>query len=91
MRAKLVREIEIELDLISETETIEVNLKQLLLVYKAVEDWRSFFHNSMHYSTIDDLTNYVGNRKEGMYATMNHIYMETFGQLLPGDIEDRLE
>lgn len=91
MKAKSIREIEKDLDSISEAETIEVNLKQLLLVYKGIEDWRSFFHNPMHYPTIQDIEKYLGNRNRGMYATMNHIYMETFDQLLPEGIEDRLE
>ena len=91
MKAKSINEILKELDSISETEIIEVNLKQLLLVYKGIEDWRQFFHNSMHYPTIEDLTKYVGNRKGGMYAAMNHIYIKTFDELLPNDIEDRLE
>jgi hypothetical protein len=91
MKAKSIREIEKDLDSISETETIEVNLKQLLLVYKGIEDWRRFFHNPMYYPTIEDIEKYLGNRKRGMYAVMDHIYMKTFEQLLPDNIEDRLE
>jgi hypothetical protein len=91
MKAKSIKEIERDLDSIPDAETIEVNLKQLLLVYKGIEDWRRFFHTSMHYPTIQDVEKYVGNRKRGMYAAMNHIYMNTFDQLLPSDIEDRLE
>ena len=90
MKAKSIEEIEKDLNSISETETIEVNLKQLLLVYKGIEDWRHLFHNPVHYSTIQDIEKYLGNRKLGMYATMNHIYMETFDQLLPDGIDDRL-
>ena len=91
MRAKSINEIIQELDSISDSETVEVNLKQILLVYKGIEDWRHFFHNSMHYPTIKDVTRYVGNKKSGMYAAMNHIYMETFDQLLPNNIEGRLD
>lgn len=91
MKAKSVKEIEKLLSPISDTETIEVNLKQLLLVYRAIEDWRGFFHNPMHYPTVEDVSKYLGNKRSGMYAVMDHIYMKTFEQLLPGDIEDRLE
>ncbi|MDR6803128.1 hypothetical protein J2Y45_000398 [Dyadobacter sp. BE34] len=91
MKAKSVKEIEKLLSPISDAETIEVNLKQLLLVYRAIEDWRGFFHNPMHYPTVEDVSKYLGNRRSGMYAVMDHIYMKTFEQLLPSDIEDRLE
>lgn len=91
MKAKSINDIIKELDAISDTEMIEVNFKQLLLVYKGIEDWRHFFHNSMHYPTIEDLEKYVGNKKHGMYAAMNHIYMKTLKGLLPRNIEGRLE
>ncbi|WP_254411201.1 hypothetical protein [Dyadobacter diqingensis] len=91
MKAKSIKEIEQDLNSISDTETIEVNLKQLLLVYKGIEDWRRFFHNPMHYPSIKEVEKYLGNRKTGMYAVMNHIYIKTFDGLLPDDIEERLE
>lgn len=72
MKAKSVKEIEKMLGPISDMETIEVNLKQLLLVYWAIEDWRGFFHNPMHYPTVEDVSKYLGNKRSGMYAVMNH-------------------
>jgi hypothetical protein len=91
MKAKSIKNIERELNAIDPKEMIEVNLKQLLTIYKAVEDWRKFFHNSTHYPTVDDVNRYVGNRKHGMYAAMNHIYIKTFEIMLPPGIDDRLE
>lgn len=54
---------------IPDTERIEVNLKQLLLVCRAIGDWRGFFHNPTHYPAVEDVAKYVGNKRSGMYAT----------------------
>lgn len=88
---KSIQAIEDQLKSISETETIEVNLKQLLFIYKAIEDWRGYFHNENHYPTIEEVKKFVGNKNKGMYSVLNHIYMDIFGEILPKDVEDRLE
>lgn len=90
-KAKSVEEILKELNSISDNETVEVNLKELLVIYKAIEDWRTFIHNSQHYPTIEVMLKYIGNRDKGMYSTMNQIYIKIFSSLLPNDIYDRLE
>jgi hypothetical protein len=79
------------LDLISEESTIEVNLKKLLLVYKTVEELVSFFHQPDHYQSINEVREYMGDKKAGMYSLLSRIYHEEFDTMLSQAIKDIVE
>ena len=65
-------------------------MKQLLFIYKAIEDWRYYFHNKEHYPTIEELQRFIGNKNQGMYASLDHIYVKIFNEMLPNGLEEKL-
>lgn len=85
-----VKKIQDQVESFSKEETIEVNLQQLLFIYKAIEEWRTYFHNPEHYPSLDEVKKFIGNHNEGMYSVLSHIYINVFGNMIPKDVEDRL-
>lgn len=83
-----VKQIEEKLASVSEKDTIEINLKQLLFVYKAIEEWRDYFHSDTHYPTLEEVKKYVGTKDQGMYSVLNHIYLKIFDNVFSKDMED---
>lgn len=79
------------LEAIDDTLTIEVNLKKLLLMYKTFEELISFFHQPGHYTKIEDIEEFMGNKKTGMFSILCQIYYKDFDEILPKNIIDILE
>lgn len=83
-----IEQIEEKLASVSEDETIEISLKQLLFVYKAIEEWREYFHSDTHYPTLEEVKKYIGNKDQGMYSVLDHIYLKIFDNVFSKDMED---
>ena len=83
--------VEYGLDSIDPTLTLQVNLKELLYIYKAVEELNRYFHQPGHFKKIEDLKKYLGDRNEGAYAIISNIYYKIFENMLPSDIKDIVE
>jgi hypothetical protein len=79
------------LDSIDETRMVEVNLKNLLLIYKTIGELISFFHQEGHYKTIEDVREYIGDKKSGMLAILCKINYQDYENLLPQEVKDILE
>lgn len=82
-------QIEFGLDSIDSKETIEIKLKDFMLIYKTFEEFNRFFHQPMHYPTIEDIEIYLGDRDYGAYSIIHKIYYEVLSQYLPKEIEDK--
>jgi hypothetical protein len=83
-----VKQIQKRIASISEDETIEISIKQLLFVYKAIEEWRGYFHNETHYPTLEEVKKYIGNKDKGMYSVLDYIYFKIFDNVFSEDMED---
>jgi hypothetical protein len=83
-----VEQIQEKLASIPEDETIEISLKQLLFIYKAIEEWRDYFHNDAHYPTLEEVKKYIGTKDQGMYAVLDYIYLKIFDNVFSEDMED---
>ena len=79
------------LDSIDETRTVEVNLKSLLLIYKTIGELISFFHQEGHYKNIEDVREYIGDKKMGMLAILCKINYQDYENLLPQEVKNILE
>lgn len=88
---RIESQVEFGLDSVDGSLTVEVNLRQLLLVYKTIQELRRFFHNRDHYPTIEDVHMYVGTRKSGMYSILDRIYSDGFKTMLPKEVIDLAE
>ncbi len=79
------------LDLIDENRTVEVNLKNLLLIYKTIGELISFFHQRGHYEQIEDIHKYIGNKKGGILSILSKINHKDYEEKLPQEVKDILE
>ena len=60
---------------------ITVELRDLLYIYKTIEELRRFFHQRSHYTQLEDIYNYIGNNKSGMYSILSNIYLKIFTKM----------
>lgn len=79
------------LDTIDENRTVEVNLRNLLLIYKTIGELISFFHQDGHYKTVEDVHKYIGNKKTGMLSILSKINHKDYEEKLPQEVKDILE
>lgn len=91
-KAKEINEqIEFGLENIDDERKIEIKLKDFMYLYKTIEEFRRFFHQPMHYPTIEDVNIYLGNKNYGAFSIINKIYCKTLDQYLPKDIENLMD
>lgn len=48
---------------IDSDETVEVSLRDLVFVKQTLQEFVQYFHNPSHFSTIEDIHEYIGDRK----------------------------
>ncbi|MEZ4936906.1 MAG: hypothetical protein R2799_04865 [Crocinitomicaceae bacterium] len=91
MKSKQINEIiEFGLDSIDPNEKVEVSLVDLMLMYKTMEEFNRFFHNSDHYETIEDVHRFIGSVKGGGYSMIHKLYYTTLSKYIPKRIYDQL-
>lgn len=90
MKKRAIREetqvksqIEFGLDRIDENEAVEVNLKQLLLICKTLQELERFFYNRDHYQTIEQVYQYMGSNRKGVLAMLHHTNSNAISAMLP--------
>jgi hypothetical protein len=57
--------VEYGLEKISNEQTITINLKDFMYIYKVLQEFVRFFHNSDHYQTIADVKDFLGTASSG--------------------------
>ncbi len=57
---------------------------------KAIEELNRFFHQPMHYTTLEDVTKYIGNANSGAYALIHKMYYHMLWNYLPKDIRAKM-
>jgi hypothetical protein len=70
---------------------VNLSLKDFLYTYKAIEEFRRFFHQPMHYPTLVELNKFLGNSESGAYSILNDLYLRTLDKYLPEDITEEIE
>ena len=91
MKSKQINEIiEFGLDSIDPNEKVEVSLADLMLMYKTMEEFNRFFHNSDHYENIEDIHQFMGSVKGGGYSMIHKLYYATLPKYIPERIYDQL-
>lgn len=82
-------QIEFGLDSIDPEQTIEIRLKDFMMIYKTFEEFNRFFHQPLHYPSIEDIEIYLGNKDSGAYSVISKIYYQILPQYLPKEIEEK--
>ena len=87
----IAEQIEFGLSEIDPKLKTEISVKDLMYVYKTMEQLNSFFHQPMHYPTIEDVEKFIGNKNEGAYQAISKCYYKILWEYLPKDIQEKIE
>jgi len=84
--------VEYDLDKIAENETVEVNLKDLMYVYRTLQEYMRFFHQPTHYPKLSDVESFLGqaNDPAGFKILQEAVYSK-MSPMMPEYIKDMFE
>lgn len=75
---------------IPEDRKVEISLRDLVFVVKSIEEFNRFFHQPMHYTSLDDVIKYMGNVDSGAYSLIHKMYHGMLWKYLPIDIKNKM-
>jgi len=77
-------------DEIDENRKVEVNLKDLMFVYSTLIEYQRFFHQPLHYQSMEDIEKFLGsvNDKAG-YKLLHEAIHSKMRDMIPEDISDK--
>ena len=74
---------------IDPSETVEVNLKDLMYVFSTLQEFQRFFHQPLHYETIDDVNTFLGSVSDnGGFKLLQTSIHEKMIKMIPGHIHE---
>ena len=77
--------VEFGLDSISNTEKVEVSLKDLLYVFQTLQEYQRFFHQNLHYSKIEDVHKFL---ESGGYEILKQSIHSKLRDVFPEFVEE---
>jgi hypothetical protein len=88
-----IREIvEFGLNAIPEDQTVEVPLRDLLYVNQVLGELNRFFHQPLHYSSLEAVVQFLGSvGSGGGYEVLHTAYYAKVRGMLPANVERMLE
>ncbi len=86
-------QVEYGLENIDPNRKIEVSLKDFLYLHKTIDEFVRFFHQPMHYETLEDVEKFLGNKDKGAFHLLCEILYKKFyyQDVLPEDIKEMIE
>lgn len=77
------------LDKINKEETVEVNLKDLMYVYRTLQEYMRFFHQPEHYKSLEDVQHFLGtaDEKAGFHILNESVYEKMY-DMIPNHISE---
>ncbi len=84
-------QIEFGLDTIDPNRTVEIKLKDLMLIYKTFEELNRFFHQPMHYPTMEEINTFLGSKDVGAFSIISKIYYRVLNKYIPKNIMEKVE
>ena len=89
--------VEYGLDKIDVNETVKVNLKDLMYVYRTLQEYMRFFHQPAHYPELSDIKEFLGTAdnpagfhilNEAVYEKMREMFPERINEMFSeGDFD----
>lgn len=75
---------------IDASEKVEVSLTDLMYVYTTLQEYMRFFHQPMHYKSLDDVYKFLGteNDKAGFHILHTSIYKKMY-DMFPDHIAEK--
>ncbi len=84
--------VEYGLDTIDPKETVEVNLKDLMYVNATLQEFMRFFHQPLHYHTLDNVNKFLGSIDDNAGFKILHtaIYKKLY-DMPPDHIDNKFD
>ena len=91
--AKTKEIVEYGLDKITKEQTITMNLRDFMYISRTLEEFMRFFHQPDHYSTIEDVIEFLGTNRshDGFKVLSTAIYQILYKVELPEEIRKMIE
>ena len=85
--------VEYGLDEVSSDQTIEVNLRDFMYVYRVLEEYMRFFHNPDHYPAIVDVKEFLGTISSagGFEVLDTAVYKKMYKVELPEEVRKLID
>lgn len=84
----ITNQIKHGLESIDPNEMVQIRLKDFIQIYKTFEEFNRFFHQAMHYPTIEEIEDFIGNKDIGGYSAIHEMYYKILPKYLPKEIEE---
>lgn len=73
-------------------ETVEVNLKDLMYLFSTLQEFQSFFHQPLHYRSLEDVENFLGSVNDNAGFKLLHTSIhEKMSNMLPEHINEKFD
>ncbi|MGB3467792.1 MAG: hypothetical protein WBA74_21070 [Cyclobacteriaceae bacterium] len=84
--------IDYNLDKVDNQRQVSMPVRDFLKIYRTIEELRRFIHNENHYSKMEDIITFFGNKENpGIYEVLNDIYIEDLDLLIDDELEQLIE
>ncbi|TGE24714.1 hypothetical protein E5K00_05755 [Hymenobacter aquaticus] len=78
------------LDKIDRDRKVEISLYDLVFVVKTIEELNRFFHQPMHYTSSEDVVEYLGTVNSGAFSLIHKMNYGMLHKYLPEDIKNQM-
>ncbi|MCY7297446.1 hypothetical protein [Alteromonas sp. a30] len=77
-------------DAIDPDEKVEVNLKDLMYVFSTLQEYQRFFHQPLHYQTMEDIERFLGSvNDQAAFKLLHTSIHEKMRKMLPKHVEEK--
>jgi hypothetical protein len=76
------------LDTVPNDRTVTVSLRDILFVHQVLGELNRFFHQPLHYKSLQDVLDFLSGDGGGFDA-LHSAYYETSRRLIPADLDDK--
>ena len=66
---------------------IEISLRDLMFVHETVGELIRFFHQPLHYQSLEDVENFLGDKDKGAFHLLLTIYYDKLRHVWPDDVQ----
>ena len=82
-------QVEYGLEKIDPARKIEISLKDFLYMHNVIGEFIRFFHQPMHYETLEEVNKFLGDKDRGAFHLLREVYYEKFywSDVFPEDIQ----
>lgn len=73
-------------------EKVEVNLKDLMYVFSTLQEFERFFHQPLHYQSMEDIVRFLGSANDHAAFKLLHTSIhEKMRHMLPEHIDEKFD